>query len=116
MPKRHARDEPISAHDAIVSMRTDYLQCRDFGHAWRPYTAAWSEIERAYVAQLRCSRCRTIRVRTISRTGAQLATHYVYPDGYLIAGLGRLTGSDRDELRLASIQQVLPIDTMEEAG
>jgi hypothetical protein len=96
-------------------LRTDFLQCRDFGHSWRPYTARWDSGQRAYESQLRCSRCRTIRTRWIGARGEQLGAHYDYADGYTVKGVGRLTGTDRDALRLQSILRVLPEDTAEEA-
>lgn len=100
----------------VNSMRSDFLQCRDFGHAWRPFTARWVATERAYETQLRCSRCKTIRVRWIGQRGEQIESRYQYTDGYTIKGMGRLTGSDRDLIRLASVLRVLPEDADEEAS
>lgn len=98
----------------VHDLRTDFLQCRDFGHAWRPYTANWIAAERAYRTELRCSRCKTIRVRWINNRGEQVGAHYLYTDGYQMQGVGRLTGTDRDQLRLESIHRVLPEDADEE--
>lgn len=99
---------------ALSHMPTDHLQCRDFGHAWRPYHAEWSAELRCYVSELRCSRCRTVRQRLISRTGEQLKSGYQYVDGYQLKGIGRLTGHDRDFLRLESLRHVLPEDALED--
>jgi hypothetical protein len=87
------------------------VQCRDFGHSWRPYTARWIAQYNQYESQLICQRCNTIRTRFLSRTGEQVSSGYDYADGYLIKGLGRLSGHDRDEIRLASILAVLVEDT-----
>lgn len=92
---------------ATAEIAPEHLACRDFGHAWAPFTASWSSAERAYFVQLRCGRCATLRARVIDRQGALVANHYTYADGYLVKGLGRLTGGDRDAVRLASIQQLL---------
>lgn len=98
----------------IERMTDNYLQCRDWGHSWRPYTASWDTAERCYISRLRCSRCRTQRVRYIGQAGQLLGSHYDYAAGYLVQGLGRLTGEDRAVLRLASVQRVLVEDTAEE--
>lgn len=103
--RRRERLRAVQA--ATAEIRTEHLACRDYGHAWAPFTASWSGTERAYFVQLRCARCGTLRARVIDRRGAQVASHYVYADGYLVHGLGRLTGSDRDSVRLASVQRLI---------
>lgn len=108
-----AKVEPTPAV-LIHDLATDHLQCRDFGHSWRPYTARWDSKQRAYETQLRCSRCRTVRLRWIGPRGEQLESRYDYADGYLIKGIGRLTGTDRDALRLESVHRVLPQDADED--
>lgn len=99
---------PDRLTDALRQMSTEHLACRDYGHNWTPFRAEWKPAERAYFTQLRCARCATIRERWLDRTGAQLSNHYTYADGYLVKGLGRLTGVDRDAVRLASIMALLP--------
>lgn len=107
----HERD----VEGAVNKMSVDHLQCRDFGHSWRPFSARWMPRENYYESQLRCARCHTIRTRWLSRTGAQVGGSYDYAEGYQIKGLGRLTGTDRDHVRLASVLSVLVTDTAEEA-
>lgn len=99
--------------ETLHDMRQDFIQCRDFGHAWRPFTARWMPAERVYHTQLRCSRCRTIRTRYINDHGQQVGHTYAYPDGYQIRGMGRMTGEDRDHLRLESVLRVVEIDEKE---
>jgi hypothetical protein len=69
-----------------------------------------------YESQLLCQRCDTVRTRFLSRSGANLSTNYDYAEGYTVKGLGRLSGEDRDVIRLQSIQAVLVNDTAKEAG
>lgn len=95
----HDRD----VHKAIENMNLDFVQCRDFGHSWRPFSARWNSVENAYESQLQCSRCFTTRTRWLSTTGQQLQSSYDYAEGYTVKGLGRLTGSDRDIVRLTSV-------------
>jgi hypothetical protein len=112
---RKAEPTPTpNVDDLIDHMQLNHLQCRDFGHAWRPWNATWSNEDRCYHAQLRCSRCKTVRVRLIGQNGALIDTHYDYPDGYLVKGMGRLTGTDRDHVRLVSVTALLTPDTDDE--
>lgn len=109
-PPRHS----VDVDQTISGMRDDHLQCRDFGHSWRPYTARWSPEDRCYETQLRCQRCKTIRVRLIGQRGEQLSNHYDYADGYIVKGMGRLDGDERNRLRLESVQRIMPNDTAED--
>jgi len=94
-------------------MNDDHLMCRDFGHMWRPFQARYIPQRKHYEERLRCERCLTVRVRLLTNTGAQLSNHYVYPDGYTMTGYGRMTGTDRDAVRLASLQTVLNLSGVE---
>lgn len=94
-------------------MPDDHLMCRDFGHMWRPFQARYVPQRKTYEERLLCQRCKTVRVRVLTNTGAQLGNHYVYPEGYGLNGFGRLTGTDRDAVRLASLQTVLELDGVE---
>jgi hypothetical protein len=87
-------------------MPMSYLQCRALGHTWRSSSAAIDRVARAYDVELRCSRCRTIRVQTVSFTGHVVSSHYEYPDGY-VNHLGRIAGDGRDALRLESIVRII---------
>lgn len=104
----------FSLEQAVTNMELTHVQCRDFGHSWRPYSARWLSAYNSYESQLLCQRCKTVRTRFLSRTGAQLNSQYDYADGYLVKGMGRLTGGDRDVIRLASILAVLAPDTADE--
>lgn len=106
--RRHLRAVGTkSVRAAIADLSDAHLQCRDFGHAWRPYQAEYVPQRRQYVERLQCPRCSTMRVRLLDSRGAQLANHYAYPDGYQVKGIGRLSGSDRDAVRLASLAAIL---------
>jgi len=92
---------------AIAHMDVTHVHCRDYGHAWRPHTVSVLAKRAGYEQALRCGRCATIRRRVLDRYGSQVTTAYDYADGYLVNGLGRLTGSDRDHIRLASVRALL---------
>jgi hypothetical protein len=108
------RTDPNFRLDAVVDgMRVEHLQCRDFGHSWRPFTAR--QVKHIYEQQLRCSRCHTLRKRLLSMRGEVLSSSYEYADSYVIKGLGRIVGDEKDHLRLASILKLVVEDTAEEA-
>jgi uncharacterized C2H2 Zn-finger protein len=99
-----ARQTPTTPlAETIASLDPDHIQCRDFGHSWTPYAARWIPKDREYESVLRCTRCQTLRTRRLSRTGQLIANHYGYSDGYLLRGIGRMTSSDRDTIRVASV-------------
>jgi len=106
-----AQEHQFNLQDAVAKMELAYVQCRDFGHSWRPYSARWLQAYNSYESQLQCQRCKTVRTRFLSATGSQLSGGYDYADGYLVKGMGRLTGSDRDVIRLASITALVQADT-----
>jgi hypothetical protein len=97
----------VSVASAVERMTFEQLECRDFGHAWAPYTARLIGNLGGYEYTLRCGRCLTERYRQIGRTGRLLQNKYRYEPGYLIKGLGQLTTEDRDEFRLAMVRAVL---------
>jgi hypothetical protein len=103
---RKPRTTSIEA--AVNQMTFEQLECRDFGHSWKPYTARiLGGRLGGYEFTLICDRCETKRYRQIGRTGALVKSKYDYEPGYLIHGLGQLTRDDRDEFRLATVVAVI---------
>jgi hypothetical protein len=98
----------LSLESAIEALEAAFVQCRDFGHSWRPWRTSWSPRFNSYENQLRCTRCKTLRVRLIGRRGQIVSSHYEYPDGYQFRGLGHLSSGDRDHIRLASMIHLSP--------
>jgi hypothetical protein len=88
--------------------------CRDYGHSWEPFTAARLAGNKGYEQTLRCARCKTTRRRYLNRRGEVVTGGYDYADGYLIHGLGRLSGIDRGAVRIASVQATLNIHLAED--
>lgn len=114
-PTDNKNEQHLDLNQVVSKMDLSQVQCRDFGHSWRPYSARWLPSYNSYESQLQCMRCKTVRTRFLSRTGEQLNNNYDYAEGYLVKGMGRLTGHDRDVIRLASILAVISPDTAEEA-
>jgi hypothetical protein len=99
---------------ALKDMPENFIQCRDYMHAWKPYGAKLNP-DRTYTSTLRCNRCSTLKVRTVNHHGSILSVHYDYPEGYTISGSGRLDGDARDRIRLRSVLRQINVDTAEDA-
>lgn len=95
--------DPAEVRDFAAELDEALLQCRELGHLWSPWTASWSGEEGCYHRTLRCDRCTTERNQSLSDRGAVLTNSYVYPEGYLHEGMGRIAGDGRDMLRLESV-------------
>lgn len=95
--------DPEDVRDFAAGLTQNQLECRDVGHIWKHWTAAWSGHEGCFHRVLRCSRCRTEREQRLSDKGVVLSNSYHYADGYTHAGLGRIAGDAKDLLRLASV-------------
>ncbi|MFD0331880.1 hypothetical protein ACFQZC_36310 [Streptacidiphilus monticola] len=88
------------------TLNQQQLQCRDFGHNWRPHTAA-RRADGGYDRSLIC-RCRTVRMQVLDQWGRVVSSQYAYPDGYeMPRGIGRISSDDKGVLRLASIEHTL---------
>lgn len=101
------RNPDLNVDQVIQDMPDRYIQCRDFNHSWRAHDAQYDEGSRSYDVTLKCTRCKAERVRIMDSQGGLASSRYEYPDGYLIKGMGRLTGRERDALRLSSVLRIL---------
>lgn len=91
--------------DWAAELNEKYLECRRYGHNWRPWAADWISAQRLFEDVARCSRCLTRRLELITEYGDVYSSQYVYADGYQHKGHGRITGRGRGALRVASIQR-----------
>lgn len=108
MPAKPAPAPPeplvrIGIEEAVAQMTPEFIACRDYGHSWQPFTVNWNPADRYYQQQLKCGRCRTLRTRFLGPHGERGGGRYEYAEGYVISGLGFLSTSDRDRIRLASM-------------
>jgi hypothetical protein len=88
----------------------EHLECRDYMHSWKPYSA--KEVQKGRVVErvLRCERCKTLKKQTlvIKRGRAFLSTgSYKYSQGYLIKGMGHITQEDKAKLRFRTLVREL---------
>ena len=96
--------DPHEVADFASTLPVSYLHCRDVGHNWQDWTA--HKIPGGFERAFMCSSCKTQRWEVLTLTGAKVKGHYVYPDDYLLQGLGRIVGDGRDALRLESVSRV----------
>jgi hypothetical protein len=108
-PRRRKPAPVIDPHTAqveraVASLELDFILCRDTGHEWTRFNARRIDADQVWEQTLRCKQCGTERHRTLSLRGAILESRYVYPTGYVMpAGIGRLSSSDRDSIRLRGV-------------
>lgn len=117
---RSAPPPPDEQHfdmdSAIAQMSDNQIMCRELRHAWKPWTVHTDTKAKLYEVKLRCTKCKTVRVREIGFHGQLIGNRYEYPDGYLVKGLGRLDDNDRARLRLESVFRLLPSQEKIAAG
>lgn len=102
----NARARRTEIEGVLYGMPKVNIHCRDYGHSWAPHTA--QRLGRGFDQILRCTRCTTERHRVLDRFGDVVTNSYHYAEGYLVEGLGRLNGTDRGTLRIASIMDLIP--------
>lgn len=99
-----------SLDSLLESLPTQYLQCRSFGHSWRPANAGYNQADKVFEQSLKCTRCTATRSFTVSpSSGAYTSrTPYTYPDGYVVKGTGRMRTEDNNAIRLAQMMRLVP--------
>lgn len=102
----NAKARRTEIEGVLGGMPKVHIHCRDYGHSWAPHTA--QRIGKGFDQTLKCTRCGTERHRVLDRFGDVVTNSYHYAEGYLVAGLGRLNGTDRGTLRIASIMDSIP--------
>lgn len=106
MARRQSID-PELAHWA-EHLPASFMECRDMGHSWKPYTVAYSAKTRGYIRTLRCQRCKTDRHQWLTSSGHVEATSYDYPDDYARPkGMGSYDTATRDMVRLLDTTRLL---------
>jgi hypothetical protein len=103
---------PEDVRNAAVNWTEGQVNCRVFGHAWRPLTVTHQP--GVYTIFQRCGRCRNERQQEVDERGYAVSNwHTRYVDGYLLRKLGRVGTDGRAVLRLQSIRG-LPITEVQD--
>lgn len=99
---------PEDVADYARTLDTDILICRDWRHSWNILGGVIRDDGRERHWSVPCERCGTVRTRiTHTGTHALLGNRYVYPEGYRMEGLGRLSKRDMAVLR-AELDRRIP--------
>ena len=107
-----------ASRDAVEAAAAEWsdavVQCRIYGHNWRPLTVFLRA--RVYTVRQRCNRCRNEREQTMDSQGYTLGGwRMTYRDGYLMpAKSGRVDGNGRAALRITSLRALNVVEVEEE--
>lgn len=81
------------------------VACRSYGHQWKPLSV--HRAGSAFIITQRCPSCRAERECEMDSRGYASPWKYRYPEGYLMAGLGRVDTHGRAALRLKSLESLV---------
>lgn len=96
-----AGDE-IHGETFAAGLPDKYLDCRELNHSWQRWTIEWDGEAKAYVRQLRCRVCKSVRKMLVGDDGDVVKTGYDYAKGYLATNVVKGTLS-RSVFRLEGI-------------
>jgi hypothetical protein len=87
---------------------TNYLRCRLWGHTW-PQKNERSEVVDLNTMKFTCvcDSCEAEKFRNVTVLGSLLQSGLIYPEGYVLLGVGHLTTAERDVIRAAYVRRVL---------
>jgi hypothetical protein len=98
---------------AVPTIPDNFLECRDYGHNWKPYNAEVDNRRRFVKRIQQCGNCESFRSHKIStavRSRGQLipgSASYSHAEGYLNKGHGRLTADAKDQIRWYNTELLL---------
>lgn len=97
--------EPKTFEQYLAVAPLNVLACRTLQHSWNEDGGKVDSSGGSYVWELPCSRCGTVKVRTISARGKLLSTTYKYPAGYQLHAGGRMDKDDLAQIRLMVVKE-----------
>ena len=104
---------PADVERAAETWSDGQVNCRTYGHAWRPLTV--SHRPGVYTIFQRCGRCRSERHQEVNEQGYQISTWKIhYEDGYLLHNLGRVGADGRAVLRLVTLRGLSIVEEPED--
>jgi hypothetical protein len=90
----------------VRNLSDEHITCRAGNHSWRPRNA--SRIRGGYKRLEFCgNKCGCERYQELDRWGQVLRTNIRYPKGYLLKGIGRLTGMAKGAVRVEAIERII---------
>jgi hypothetical protein len=86
------------------------LECRAYGHQWRPSRVIYNKVDRFYAIYQSCPRCECERYQEMTVAGHVVASYIHYAPGYLAEGSGRIIGEAKDAVRVAAVTRVWTVE------
>lgn len=98
---------PEDTLEAAQDWTDAFLECRTYGHPWKGQSASYTKDRTAIATTELCRSCESERHSLLdARTGWVMSSHIDYADGYLLKGLGRITGDAKGAVRLTMVTRV----------
>jgi hypothetical protein len=101
----------VAEVQALASEWTEgMLECRAYGHQWRPSRVVYNKVDRFYAIYQVCPRCGCERYQEMTTIGRVVASFIQYAPGYLAHGVGRIQGEAKDAVRVAAVVRVYEVE------
>jgi len=113
-PPRYAT--PTEVESQASRWSEDFLECRLYGHHWKPSSATFHGVYHYWRIVQVCPRCTSERVAELDGHGRVTSQAIHYAEGYLTDGIGRIVGDARDTLRLATVQRIYAVKRTRKAS
>lgn len=102
---------PADVEKLAEKWPVEFLKCRTNMHNWEEYNCEVRDNGVTLVEVLRCSVCASEKRIEMSNTGWVRRDWIDYSEGYLSAGLGRISGDSRAILRMEKMARLYDIGT-----
>lgn len=91
----------------LAELPTAFLECRNWGHAWRATSVTRDDGSGSFEQGLICTRCTAQRAYVLDREGWFVKRQpYTYPPGYVFPkGTGRVNRFGRANIRTALVDR-----------
>lgn len=104
---------PGDVSNAAADWSEGQVNCRVYGHTWRPMTV--THRPGIYTIYQRCGRCRCDRWQEVNESGYPVSGwHITYIDNYLLKNLGRVGADGKAVLRLRSIRGLSVLEVQDD--
>lgn len=104
--------DPAAVEEAAEQWSDEILKCRIDGHRWDDSRATKNDRYKFVRIVQVCPRCESERVTEQSFHGEVYSRYIDYSEGYLLVGLGRITGEGRNMLRMTSVERLFQVQTL----
>jgi hypothetical protein len=97
---------------AAAGWDDEVLKCRTDGHRWEDSRATRNDRYKYIRIVQVCPRCVSERITEMDFYGEVFDRHIDYSEGYLLVGLGRISGQGRNVLRMTSVERLFDVQVV----